>query len=176
MEQQNLTPPRFVPVEKRIAQVCTRLPEPEFRNVVLKHLVKHINDLMVTDANHIFRKNGLNHVSFSALLMLYRAELETINPSGLSEVTGESRANVTRICDDLVAKGLLIRDPNPEDRRRIDLRLAPAGAELMEALLPHMRDRLCKAFACFSDEEKVLLEGLLKRLLSELYKMDEQVD
>ena len=154
----------------QIDSVCQRVPEENRSDVLIKHLLKHIDTRMGSLLKEALREHDLNHVSFTALLMLYNAQADSINPSVLSAATGESRANVTRICDELLKKGLLTRAPSQEDRRRIDLKLALAGEAEIERLLPLMRTKLSILFSCFDNQEKKELETLLKRLLAHLCK------
>ena len=171
MTKHTPTPDSFAPVEARLIRICSRLPAHNRQDVLLKHLLKHVAAGLADDMDTQLKAHGLNNVSFTALMMLYNSDITTLNPSDLSAATGESRANVTRICDELVAKELLTRAPNAEDRRRIDLMLAPLGRAAVERLLPVMRERLESMFQPFAEEEKTTLEYLLKRLLHQIDKL-----
>ena len=168
----NSTTAAFRSVEEQIEKVCSRINTPESyqyqQNVVLSQLIKHVFNGIHARTNEALREYDLNPVSFAALMMLFGQVHETLNPSALAQTTGESRANVTRICDELVNKSLLKRAANLEDRRRIDLQLAPAGEETVQQLLPVMRQRVHSVFNVLSLEERLILEGLLKRVLNEL--------
>ncbi|AOY01118.1 MarR family winged helix-turn-helix transcriptional regulator [Jeongeupia sp. USM3] len=172
MNSRLATPLCFVPVEDKIDRVCARATAPDARqtrqNVILTHLIRHIQMAQAAQSNAFLREYELNAVSFTALMMLFSSPECALNPSELADATGESRANVTRICDELVAKKLLTRSPNGEDRRRVDLRLAPEGDELVQRFLPQMRDRVHNVFNVLSDDERDTLENLLKRILTEL--------
>ncbi|WP_432722809.1 MarR family transcriptional regulator [Jeongeupia wiesaeckerbachi] len=166
------TPISFAPVEQKIDRVCERATAPDVlqarQNVILSHLVRHIQTAQAARSNTFLREYELNAVSFTALMMLFSSPECALNPSELADATGESRANVTRICDELVAKQLLTRSPNGEDRRRVDLRLAPEGEDLVQRFLPQMRDRVHNVFNVLSEDERDTLENLLKRVLTEL--------
>lgn len=166
------TPDFFAPIESKIDRVCKRVGASNRQDVLIRHLLKHVDGAFNSVIGVVLKEQDLNNVSFIALIMLYSSQHDCINPSHLSEVTGESRANVTRICDDLVAKGLLQRAPSEVDRRRVDLKIAPAGEAAMERLLPLMADQLDRALSCFDEQERQHLENLLKRLLESLHAMD----
>ncbi len=129
--------------------------------MLLQHIAGGLNSRM----NEVLREYNLNRISFLALVMLVSSGGKPLNPSDLAEATGESRANVTRICDELVAKSLLRREPNPEDRRRIDLYLAPQGEELVQRTLPKIQNHAFSPFNDLTAEERDLLEAILKKLL-----------
>ncbi|WP_255988316.1 MarR family transcriptional regulator [Chitinolyticbacter albus] len=162
------TPRCFIPVEEKIGRVCARLPGSNAQHVMLSQLFKHIQGRLHERMHAVLREHNVNPVSFVALTMLYSAPDSLLNPSELAEASGESRANVTRICDELVLRGMLSREPNSDDRRRIDLRLAPAGAELVQMLLPQLQLRVHAAYNVLSADEKQQLEGLLKKVLGAL--------
>ncbi len=168
-------------IEARIERVFNRLPQTgtytsctHKQNVMIKLLVKHVHQALTHDMNLVLKEHELNHVSFTALMMLYSSERESFNPSDLSEATSESRANVTRICDELVTKGLLMRAPSDVDRRRIDLKLAPEGVATIEKILPSYGLRLGRILDRFQDEELQQLESLLSRLLEGLTQNSDQ--
>ncbi|WP_169741316.1 MarR family transcriptional regulator [Andreprevotia chitinilytica] len=167
MNKITTTPESFQPVEEKINRVCGRMPGSNKQNVLLVHLVKHVYAGLHSRMNEALREYELNSVSFQALMMLFGDPERSLNPSELAEATGESRANVTRICDELVAKGLLERTPNQDDRRRVDLRLAKAGEDEVYQLLPLLRQRCHVVFDVLDQDEKNVLESLLKRVLCE---------
>ncbi|GGP25506.1 MarR family transcriptional regulator [Silvimonas amylolytica] len=158
--------PSFADIENRIDRVCSRVPGSNRQAVLLKMLLQHVAGGFNSRMNQVLREYGLNRISFLALIMLVSSQGKPLNPSDLAEATGESRANVTRICDELVAKELLSREPNPEDRRRIDLYLAPHGDELVKELLPKIQDYAFVAFQVLSEGERDQLESILKKLLA----------
>ena len=73
---------------------------------------------------------------------------------------------MTRICDDLVRKGLVRRRPGVEDRRRVLLELTRRGQTLIERLLPKVWDGLGQFSRALDGTEKRDLERLLKKLLT----------
>ncbi|MCW3480238.1 MarR family transcriptional regulator [Neisseriaceae bacterium JH1-16] len=155
----------FEEAEERIARVFQRLPGDGQQNTALIHLIKHLWKWLAESANDELGDSGLNVVSFSALIMLYSAPESAVNPSELSQCTGETRTNMTRICNELEQLGLICRTPSPTDRRRVDLALSDKGAAVMDELLPKLRARSGVAFDVLSREEKDTLEGLLKKLV-----------
>jgi len=158
-------PRSYQEAEERIARVYQRLPGGGQQNTALIHLIKHLWKWLAESANAELSDSGLNIVHFSALLMLYSAPGSSVNPSELSLCTGETRTNMTRICNELEQLGLICRAPSPTDRRRVDLALSDRGVEVMDHLLPKLRERSGMAFNVLSQDEKDTLESLLKKLL-----------
>ena len=57
-----------------------------------------------------------------------------------------AKQTLSRLLNELVAKGLIARKPNVNDRRQRLLELTGDGRELEEALNGHLRRRLARAY------------------------------
>src|ERR1700722_9648390 len=57
----------------------------------------------------VFRSIGLNENSFHVLCLLMASDRGEASPSELSELVGTSRANMTRIIDELASENLVAR-------------------------------------------------------------------
>jgi len=125
------------------------------------HIVKGLTEMSA----EVLREFDLTPVSFSVLMMLHGSTNHALNPSLACEVTGESRANMTRIGDDLLARGLIERLPSAEDRRRLVLSITTAGVRLVQKILPRLFDRVGPAFADLSAAETKTMLAMLKRQL-----------
>ncbi len=55
----------------------------------------------------------------------------TISVRELAESLGTAPSTASRMCDRLVAKGLLARGPHPDDRRQVQLSVTAAGRRLV---------------------------------------------
>ena len=122
--------PSFALIESQIDRVAARMRNAPVQNIVLVRLVKTLSAQLGHHLGQKVRPHGINEVGFRTLTMLY-AQLETgINPSDLSDASGETRTNMTRICDELVRKGLIRRRASKEDRRRIVLEMTKKGVAL----------------------------------------------
>ena len=123
----------FSAVEAGIDRVARKLNMPgELRqDVILMRLVtcmaRHYEELI----GRVIRPQRLNPVMFKTLLMTFGSPANKVNPSRLSDVTGESRANMTRICDELCERGLIVRKASESDRRRVVVSLT--GRRLLSA-------------------------------------------
>lgn len=68
--------------------------------------------------------------SFGFVLRAVAAEQPTV--TRLAALLGVSKQAASRLADDMVALGYLERGPDPDDRRRIRLRLSAAGGRIRE--------------------------------------------
>ncbi len=157
--------PSFALIESQIDRVKARLHDAPVQDIVLVRLIKALSGQLGYHLGRKVRPHGISEVGFRTLTMLY-AQLDTgINPSDLSEASGETRTNMTRICDDLVRKGLVRRRASTDDRRRILLELTRKGVTLIEKLLPQVWNGVSAMTSTMSASEKKTLERLLKKLL-----------
>jgi MarR family transcriptional repressor of emrRAB len=163
--------PSFAVIEASIGRVAKRLRGAPVQDVVILRLVKHLSAQFGARLGRIVRPAGLNEVSFRTLMMLYANE-GGVHASSLSEATGETRTNITRICDELAHKGLLLRHPGVEDRRRVVLELTRKGVALIERVLPKVWAELEHNLRALSASEKRNLERLLKKLASAFDTVD----
>lgn len=89
------------------------------------------------------------------------ATILTIDPSTAS-----------RLIDQRVADGLLERSPDPEDGRRVVLRLTRAGAALVEEVAASRRAMLTEVTAGWTADDRRVLEHLLTRLVDGFRRLE----
>jgi len=150
--------------EAIVARTHRRISGVALGDVKIGVLIKQSHELIMDDLNNRLAPYGLSHVAYFAMNTLYSITDNLANPSELCVITGETRANMTRICDDLVEKALMRRATNLEDRRRVDLSLTDEGIALLKTVIPDLSKNLQAMMKVFSKEEKATLVALLTRL------------
>jgi DNA-binding MarR family transcriptional regulator len=98
------------------------------------------------------------------LILLMREDDGMSAPSTLAEKAGVSRATMTGLLDSLERDGLVERIFDAADRRRVSIRLTPAGQAKLDEVMPDYYRRLRQLMAGFSDAEKNVLHSMLERL------------
>ncbi len=127
------------------------------------------NVMMQERLGRLLQPHGLVPLGYITMMALYSRPENLANPSELSDVTGETRGNMTRICDELVDKGFVRRVPNAEDRRRVDLSLTDAGMALLNTVAPQLRQNATAFYQRnFTKAEKATLQQLLAQFSSAL--------
>jgi len=165
MNELQCATPAQARIQARIDAIADLVPGCDAQLLLLHAMLKLVTAELNERMRSILREYEFHPVSFIALVMLINSNGAPLNPSDLSKITGESRANTTRICDDLVANGYLERRSNPEDRRRVDLLLAPAGIDAVRRLLPAIDAYVLTPLKSLSVPERGRFEGTLKQLL-----------
>ncbi|MGA7522154.1 MAG: MarR family transcriptional regulator [Acidobacteriaceae bacterium] len=92
------------------------------------------------------------------------ARFAGLSQRDLAERLGIHPSRLVSLLDELETAGLLVREPNAEDRRLYSLQLTPAGRERMAELGRVARrhnEALCGALTL---EERTQLESLLNRI------------
>lgn len=123
-----------------------------------------IHGLMMDGMSRQLASHNLSTLGYITMMLLNGVPENMANPSDMCRWTGETRANMTRICDELVAKGWLRRVQSEKDRRRVELSLTEEGMQLLHTVVPKLRAGASKVFSVFTDEEKDLLAEYLVRL------------
>lgn len=89
----------------------------------------------------------------------------------LSSALGVTARNITTIVDALEREGLLVRKPDPTDRRAILLELTEKGHAHVEHIQAVQRDLAERVFAPLNRHERSALYALLTRLAGHLAQL-----
>ena len=131
-------------------------------DVALYILMRSCNVMMTERLARLLEPRNLTPLGYMTMMALYSRPENLANPSELSDATGETRGNMTRICDELVDKGWMKRVPNAEDRRRVDISLTDSGTALLAQLVPQLRQGADEFYKrTFTRTEKATLQRLL---------------
>lgn len=86
-------------------------------------------------ASRLRRNFGQSLTRFDALSQLYRAQDKTLPVTVLaSRLLASSSRNITGLIDRMASDGLVVRLPNPDDRRSFIVRLTRKGCDLFEEM------------------------------------------
>jgi DNA-binding MarR family transcriptional regulator len=77
-------------------------------------------------------------------------------------------SGTSRLCDRLIAKGLMRKRPDPHSGRSIELSVTPSGVERVGLILDARRDELSDALAKIPAEERGALRDALTLLADSL--------
>jgi DNA-binding MarR family transcriptional regulator len=93
-----------------------------------------------------FRRYELSPIRFSTLMILYHQDDETWTPARLADALGVSRPTLTGILRVLERDGWIRRRPDPDDRRRVRIRLSGAGRRRFPRTMDDHFRRVVAAF------------------------------
>ncbi|MFV2114357.1 MarR family winged helix-turn-helix transcriptional regulator [Micromonospora sp. LOL_025] len=108
------------------------------------------------------RERTTSRVSGAQLRAIMLVEQhEGINLRGLATGLDMLLSSASRLCDRLVAAGMLEREPGRFDRREISLHLTPESRRLLAELRDDRRQQLAAILADMTDEgRRALLRGM----------------
>ena len=115
---------------------------------------------------------GLSEPEFRVLMQLYSQPGGLGSPGELCSGVWQSPASVTRIADQLVAHGLISREPSEQDRRRMVLSVTAAGDTLVRNIVPNAFQPIRKVFRPFTVEQRAQLQSLVTQLLHSLDELN----
>jgi DNA-binding MarR family transcriptional regulator len=89
---------------------------------------------------------------YRALVVL--ASRGQLRPTELAEALAVHPSTVTRLCDRLVAKRLVLRHESPANRREVSIRLTPKGRRLVDAVTDRRREEIAQIVAAIPNRER----------------------
>jgi DNA-binding MarR family transcriptional regulator len=155
-----MKPPRPVAASPRSAAMFDAPPP-------AKHgIIRLVNRVRVELIDALDRELARYDITAAQLIVLASvANREADSPAGLCKNISYDPGAMTRMIDRLEQKGLVRRNPNPDDRRATNLEITAAGRALYPQLLAAKESVQARFLRGFDDHEVRLLEQLLNRML-----------
>ena len=136
-------------------------PVRSFRSILsLSHLVGKYLDIKLTD--------GVNRTQRMIVLMIL-SKCGFLTPTELSRLTLRTIDAVNKSIDNLDKSGLTKSYRSKTDRRIRQVTLTEKGLDLAEKSLPDRYLAFSQAMDCFSKEEAMIFQSLLKRLVNHIF-------
>lgn len=108
------------------------------------------------------RSYGLNPTEFAVLELLYNKGEQTVQKIGEKVLIASS--SITYVVDKLEKKNLILRTPNPEDRRITQVSITDEGKALMDDIFPGHAKAVQRILEGLTMEEKEEMISQLKKL------------
>lgn len=157
----------FAEFETSLRNVAQQLSDAERPLLINIMLIRCIVPRLIQFMDKVLEEYDISSTAWSALMAMYSAE-SSVLPSELSRILDVTRTTVTRISNDLVNRGWIDRQEEPNDRRKVKLALTAAGKRFVETTSPELSKERNKLWEGFSEAETEQLEAMLKRLLHNL--------
>jgi DNA-binding MarR family transcriptional regulator len=114
----------------------------------------------------VFAEHGISNPTFTTLVTLVRIN----SPGGISQrrladEMGLTPGTVSARVDRLAADGLVVRAPDPADKRGSLVTLTDRGRDLFEAVVPAHLANQVRLLGSLTPDEQATLAGLLRKLL-----------
>lgn len=116
----------------------------------------------------VYREFRLTDTTFNFLYFLASSPRGAASPTELSQLVGMSRANVTKVLDQLIREGLITREEDARDARRALIRPTVEGRRIAREATIQTIGPITEAFSGLTLEELKVLELLLHKLNARL--------
>jgi DNA-binding MarR family transcriptional regulator len=145
-------------------------PEPRTANATFSRILEMPTWLITRAYAHSHRllADGFAAAGFRGYHYRLLAALEEFGPASqaaLGRRTSIDRSDVVAALNELAARGLIQRSPDPDDRRRNVITITRAGTEQLRTLAPILDGVQDQLLAPLSPAERTQLIRLLTRLL-----------
>lgn len=140
----------------------------EISSIQLVSMLSKTADLVQEIFDKFYKKFKLSKTQFSALYRIYLTGDEGITLSTLGEQMLVTKANITSLIDRMVARGLVKRIINENDRRSIKAKITKDGRRIMEDVLPNSQVFSSEILNCLTKQEKKDFYELLSKVYKEL--------
>lgn len=155
-------------VDRILAQWNRERPDLDVAPMGLLGRITRLRTHLAREVEKALSAHGLNSASFDVLATLRRSGPPyRLSPGDLLATTMVSSGTMTNRLDQLEKADLIERLHNPEDRRSVIIALTSKGLALVdEAVAAHVENQH-RLVERLSAEERVALDSLLRRFLSE---------
>jgi DNA-binding MarR family transcriptional regulator len=129
-------------------------------------IIRLVNRVRVELIDALDRELARFDITAAQLIVLASvANKEADSPAGLCKNISYDPGAMTRMIDRLEQKGLVRRNPNPDDRRATNLEITTAGRALYPQLLAAKEAVQGQFLRGFSEQEVRVLEQMLNRMV-----------
>jgi len=126
------------------------------------YLMKRAHSLMLDVMEPLLEERGFSFIQY--VILTWLRDGIAVNPKDICFQFRHNSGALTRVIDQLAARGFLERIRRDRDRRKVELQLTPAGREAVEHLIPLVVEKLNLALADFSSAEVQEFQRLLIKL------------
>jgi DNA-binding MarR family transcriptional regulator len=113
----------------------------------------HTYDAVLTLINQGVAFLGLSSTGRQALAVIEGARAP-LSPTVISQRLLVTTASVTSLLDTLERRGLVVRLPDPDDRRKLLVQITAEGQQLVDSMLPKVVALQAAAMADLSEEDR----------------------
>jgi len=125
-----------LPTSKSLEKFVERYPDADIRAISdFVRLLRACSDISMA-LDRLLAQHGLLQGRWWVLVLLMRQDDLTSSPSDLAEKAGVTKATMTGFIDGLEREGLVLRLPDPVDRRKFLIRLTAVGQKKLDEAMP----------------------------------------
>ena len=127
------------------------------------YLMRMCTNLVLPQMEALFQDQELTFSQWTTLVALHDGRISA--PGDLAQNICHDAGSLTRLVDQMVDRGFVVRGRSENDRRVVTLSLTPRGRSLVEALAPKVMHFWNELLSGFTHAEVDTLISLLTRLV-----------
>ena len=136
---------------------------PDIEGIRLCFRILSLAGAIDRDCARLLAPHGLSEGRFVLLFLLDQVP-DGLAPHVLSEQAGVTRATITGLIDGMVRDGLVVRNPDPEDRRCFIIALTEKGKSVAKQVLDMHAGWISSLFCDITPRERALLVQVLDKV------------
>jgi MarR family transcriptional regulator, negative regulator of the multidrug operon emrRAB len=153
-------------VERNLQGRALRAPALPYTETLILRITLVLARDLTQRLEALLKPAGLTEPEYRVLFALH-SEGGRAFAGELCAALAQSPANLTRIANGLVSRGLIDRQTDESDRRKMQLAIKPSGARVLGRLLPQLSRHISSSFQSFSSAQRQRLLNDLKKLLAD---------
>lgn len=149
-------------IDASMPRMAEQLPGVPVQVIGLMRLMRAANHSLSTYLEPLMRSLAVSESSLHTLLLLLCSEDGIASPGVLCDLVGQTRANMTRILDALLAKEYISRSTDGGDGRRRVIRITAEGKRFVRTALPALGRPMTLAVAGLKQSQIKQIDELLR--------------
>jgi DNA-binding MarR family transcriptional regulator len=133
------------------------------------YLMAHADFKYHEDMDKVLHKHSVSKPIYRVMTVLRERQPASIGT--IAEAALTKRSTVSRIIDRMVGQGLVTTEPNAEDNRVTEVKLTPAGLQMLRTLTPIVGRQFARAMAGVGDRDIAHLLVTLQKISANLSKL-----
>jgi DNA-binding MarR family transcriptional regulator len=117
------------------------------------------------------KQHGVSYARTKVLLFL--SNRVDARSADVAAAFGFAPRTVTEALDGMEREGLIMREPDPRDRRVKRVVVTPLGKAAVRELEPVQEALIARLFGCLEPEEQVMMADLVERLNQRLVELEQ---
>ena len=122
--------------------------------------------------SEVIKQYGISFIQFRPIILLNRHKEDGLSLQELTEKIGIDKANVTRVINDLLEKGIVYKSDLKQ--RGYKIKLTKKGLEIVTKLMKEKEQMREKLFSCFNKTEREQFLKLLIKMYKSIQNGEEQ--
>lgn len=114
--------------------------------------------------NRLMKPHGISEQQYNILRILRGQKGKALNLQQISERMIHKMSNTTRLIEKMRLKGLVTRDVCPDNRRKVDIAILPAGLALIEEVNKTLAEADKEIQDNLTEKEATTLAALLDKI------------